>query len=181
MKKNVIALMMGAAMMIGFASCSDDQELSINMSGEWNGNFGSYYTTLDRNDNERTYYADETYMRFIPDHTYATHGRGTQVDYYDRGPYESMYYQFDWDVENERIYLTYPGYPEMDMVISYFEMDDRHFSGRCGGSSFTLWKIADYYDWSPYDRGHGYCSRANYDTRSGVEEEEIISRGNINK
>lgn len=181
MKKNVMSLMMGFAMIAGMASCSDDQEVSVNMSGEWSGNFGSYYTTMNRDDVERTYYADKTYMRFIPDHTYATHGRGTQVDYYDRGPYECLYYQFDWEVENERIYLTYPGYPELDVVIGYFEMDDRHFAGRCGGSSFTLWKIADYYDWSPYSCGHGYNSRDGFYTRAAEEEETIVGRGNTMK
>lgn len=183
MKKFFMSLLMGSAMIMGLASCSDDQELSINMSGEWNGDFGSFYSYIDRHEKEDVFYADETYLRFIPDHAYATHGHGTQVDYYDRGPFSRMYYQFDWDVDDERIYMTYPDYPEMDLVISRFEMDDRHFAGRCGSASFSLWKISDYYDWSPYDHGHGYYSRIDdHDhTRGGEEPEGLITRGNTMK
>jgi len=182
MKKKLFGLMTGLAMLAGMTSCSDDQELSINMAGEWRGTFGTYYT-IKEGGHDRIYYADETYIRFTPDHTYATHGHGTQTDYFDYGPYTRQWYQFDWEVKNERIYLTYHEYSELNVIIENFDMNQDYFSGRCGKTSFRLHKISDYYDWSPYENGHGYSSREGYyyaPTRADGDATEpvIIRRGN---
>lgn len=179
------SLALGVMAIISLASCDRDQEVAINIAGEWHGDFGVYYTEIERDRygqiHEYTYRASDSYLRFIPEYTYATYGRGTQVDYYDGGRYELGYYQFDWEVRNGSIYLTYIDCPELNVRIDRYRMDDLYFSGRIGNTNFSLRKIADYYDWTPFCHGHGYRNRAGY-TRVTENDETTtvtIRHGNI--
>lgn len=145
-------------------SCMDrDTEKSIVLSGEWRGDFGMNYTEEYRG-HLYTYASYDTYLTFTPDYGYATHGYGTQVDYYAYGPYEYMYYQFDWEIRNDLIYLSYRGNHQLDACICQYRITDNRFSGifQETGTTFSLNKLVDYYDWTPYRYETGYYSRPGW-------------------
>lgn len=148
------------ALTIGtFTSCEEDIMKSRTLSGEWTGYFGSYYIwgySDKYGYHEVEFESDHVDMQFVPDYDNATHGYGTEVDYYSEGPYRYQYYHFDWDIINGTIYLTYPSSPDMDVAIRNYRMNNDYFSGVCGNTEFSLRKIVDYYDWSCYYDDYGY-------------------------
>lgn len=181
-----------------FTSCIDNMDIdqSMALSGQWRGDFGMYYDYIDGRGRRYTFDSYNTYLTFIPAYSYANYGRGTQVDYYDDGPYEYQYYKFSWSVENGYIYLSYDYDHELDVRISNYRMTNDYFSGTFyeTGTSFRLRKIADYYNWTPYVNIYGYGNRYDWDygypyyapaTRSeGVQENdstsnvgEVVGRG----
>ena len=173
-----------------FISCDriEDTNQSMALSGEWQGDFGMYYTYVDRG---RTYTFDsyDTYIRFIPDHPYANYGTGTQVDYYEYGPYEYQYYHFTWSVRNSTIYLSYEYDHSLDTRISNYHMTNDYLTGTfpASNTTFRLYKLSDFYSWTPYVNTYGYGSRYdwNYEysaTRSADElaadsTGHVLSRG----
>lgn len=190
-----IILMMSA---FALTSCVDmeDTNQSMALSGEWRGDFGMYYTYVDGRGRHHTFDSYDTRLTFIPAYAHALHGRGTQVDYYEYGPYEYQYYKFSWSVNNGNIYLTYDYDHELDTRISNYRMTNDYFSGTfaSSGTSFRLYKIADYYNWTPYVNIYGYGSRYDWDydypyyvpySRSNGEESQdstsatgyVLSRG----
>lgn len=190
-----IILMMSA---FALTSCVDmeDTSQSMALSGEWRGDFGMYYTYVDGRGRHYTFDSYDTRLTFIPAYTHALHGRGTQVDYYEYGPYEYQYYKFSWSVNNGNIYLTYDYDHELDTRISNYRMTNDYFSGTfaSSGTSFRLCKIADYYNWTPYVNIYGYDSRdywydnypyyAPYSRSNGEESQDstsatgyVLSRG----
>ena len=179
-------------------SCVDmeDTNQSMALSGEWRGDFGMYYTYVDGRGRHYTFDSYDTRLTFIPAYAHAQHGRGTQVDYYEYGPYEYQYYKFSWSVNNGNIYLTYDYDHELDTRISNYRMTNDFFSGTfaSSGTSFRLYKIADYYNWTPYVNIYGYGSRydwydnypyyAPYSRSNGEESQDstnatgyVLSRG----
>ena len=139
-----------------FTSCVDDDvEESIVLSGQWRGDWGMYYQTVDRYGHVYTYDSFDTDIVFYPDHGHATHGYGYQVDWYDYGPYERLSFRFEWSINNGIVDIYYPGYPEYNTFIRDYRLNNNRFSGYLGNSStrFNLGKIWDYYDWSYY---YGY-------------------------
>lgn len=190
-----IILMMSA---FAFTSCVDMEDTSQSMvlSGEWRGDFGMYYTYVDGRGRHYTFDSYDTRLTFIPAYAHALHGRGTQVDYYEYGPYVYQYYKFSWSVNNGNIYLTYDYDHELDTRISNYRMTNDYFSGTfaSSGTSFRLYKIADYYNWTPYVNIYGYDSRdywydnypyyAPYSRSNGEESQDstnatgyVLSRG----
>ena len=190
-----IILMMSA---FALTSCVDmeDTSQSMALSGEWRGDFGMYYTYVDGRGRHYTFDSYDTRLTFIPAYTHALHGRGTQIDYYEYGPYEYQYYKFSWSVNNGNIYLTYDYDHELDTRISNYRMTNDFFSGTfaSSGTSFRLCKIADYYNWTPYVNIYGYDSRddwydnypyyAPYSRSNGEESQDstdatgyVLSRG----
>jgi len=173
-----------------FSSCVDieDTNQSMVLSGEWRGDFGMYYTYVDRG-REYTFDSYDSYIRFIPDHAYANYGTGTQVDYYEYGPYEYQYYNFTWSVNNGVIYLYYDYDHDLDTRISNYHMTNGYLGGTFSASNttFRLYKMADYYCWTPYVNTYGYGSRTNWSidisfTRSGDVQPadstgHVLSRG----
>lgn len=157
LKKSILSFtLLIVSALFGLSSCGTDTEMAVTLCGEWEGYFGSYYTS------NRGYTYSSTYstFKFEPDGYYKTHGTGVEVDYYDEGPYEYFYYYFEWSIKHKKIYLTYPYNPDMDVVISDYDLYDDTFSGYCADVSFRLRKISDYYDWSPYTSQYGgYHSR----------------------
>lgn len=149
-----------------FTSCRDmeDTDQSMVLSGQWHGNFGMFYEYVDRYGRSYIFDSYNTYLTFIPARNYATYGRGTQVDYYDYGPYLYQYYQFNWSVRNGIVYLTYPYDPELNTTIGSYRMTNDYFTGYCNGASepFRLYKLVDYYDWSPYTGSYGYYDRNDW-------------------
>jgi len=156
-------LIMGAAMILGSCEYMEDGNKSMVLSGEWRGDFGMYYNYVDRG---RVYTFDsyDTRIVFIPAYEYAHHGTGTQVDYYEYGPYEYQYYHFRWSVSGGIIHLTYDYDHELDTSIRDYHMTNDYFSGTFSetGTSFRLYKIADYYDWTPYVNTYGYGDRHDW-------------------
>lgn len=150
-----------------FTSCinidSEDTNQSMVLSGEWQGDFGMCYTYVERG---RTYTFDsyDTHIRFIPDHAYARYGVGTQVDYYEYGPYEYQYYNFTWSVNNGVIYLNYDYDHALDTRIRNYHMSNNYFEGifSTTNTSFRLYKMVDYYSWTPYVNTYGYGSRYDW-------------------
>ena len=134
-----IIMMMSA---FAFTSCIDDEDTdqSMALSGEWRGDFGMFYDYVDRYGRRYTFDSYDTRITFIPAHSYARSGRGTQVDYYDRGPYEYQYYKFSWQVSNGNIYLTYDYDHELDTRISNYRMTNDYFSGTFS-STGTPWTL----------------------------------------
>lgn len=174
----------------------EDTSQSMALSGEWRGDFGMYYTYVDGRGRHYTFDSYDTRLTFIPAYAHALHGRGTQVDYYEYGPYEYQYYKFSWSVNNGNIYLTYDYDHELDTRISNYRMTNDYFSGTfaSSGTSFRLCKIADYYNWTPYVNIYGYDSRddwyynypyyAPYSRSNGEESQDstnatgyVLSRG----
>jgi hypothetical protein len=149
-----------------FASCQyiEDEHQSMVLSGEWRGDFGMYYTYVDNYGYEYTFDCYNTYMTFIPAYNRAHHGRGTQVDYYDYGPCEYQYYSFSWTIDGSVIYLTYDYDHNLDTRISDYHMTNDYLTGTFSYSdtSFRLYKIVDYYDWTPYVNTYGFSSRNNW-------------------
>ena len=72
-----------------FTSCFDrmDVDQSMALSGQWKGDFGMFYDYIDGHGRRYTFESYNTYLTFIPAYSHANYGRGTQVDYYDYGPY----------------------------------------------------------------------------------------------
>lgn len=177
-----------------FSSCVDmeDTNQSMVLSGEWRGDFGMYYTYVDARGREYTFDSYDSYIRFIPDHSYANYGTGTQVDYYEYGPYEYQYYYFTWSVRNGSIYIYYDYDHDLDTRISNYHMTNDYFAGTFAnsGTTFRLYKIADYYNWTPYVNAYGFGSRNDWDygyhyyapqSRSDVEApgDSIQSEGKV--
>ncbi|MBR4644277.1 MAG: hypothetical protein IKO73_03875 [Bacteroidaceae bacterium] len=165
-----------------FSSCNiEDTNQSMVLSGEWRGDFGMYYNYVDRYGREYTFECYDTYITFIPAYEYANYGIGKQVDYYAQGPYEYQYYRFRWSVNNGVIYLTYEYDYELDTRISDYHMTNDYLKGvfSNSGTPFRLYKIVDYYDWTPYVNIYGYSSRNNwgryYAPATRADGEEIIA------
>ena len=155
-------------------SCEDeDSTQAMVLSGQWTGNFGMYYDYEYRG-RVYSFDADYTDIVFYPDYDYATHGWGKQVDYYYDGPYSYLYYRFDWRVDQGIIYLRYPYDSALNVTISDYKMNNDRFSGWFEGgapSRFSLYKIVDYYDWTPYVEIYGWGASGwtpdyYYDSRS---------------
>ena len=194
MKNYVYILLISA---FAFISCDDFEDInqSMALSGDWRGDFGMYYNYVDGRGRHYTFDSYDTRITFIPAYSRARYGRGTQVDYYDYGPYEYQYYKFSWEINNGSLYLTYDYDPELDTRISNYRMTNDYFSGTFAstGTSFRLYKIADYYNWTPYVNVYGYGPRNDWDygypyyapqTRSDVEATdstsnagEVVGRG----
>jgi hypothetical protein len=182
-----LGIMASAAMLSSCEYIEDGQKAMV-LSGEWRGDFGMYYDYEDRYGHVYTFDSYDTYITFIPDYDHAHHGRGTQVDYYANGPYEYMYYHFSWSVEGSIIYLWYDENPDLDTRISDYHMTNDYLTGvfPYSGTKFRLYKLTDYYDWTPYVNTCGYYSRDNWSVSRAEGEElsdstaatgQIISRG----
>lgn len=154
--------LLALALPLVLASCDGDNDYyeARVLSGQWTGDMGMYYSETNPYTGQTVYFdADYTDIVFYPDYDYATHGYGKQVDYYTYSPVKRMYFYFDWEVINGRIYISYPYDPELSAVISNYSLNDRRFKGLIGinNTPFTLYKIAGYYDWEYYnDYGYYY-------------------------
>lgn len=135
-----------------FTSCvDDDTEEARVLYGQWQGNWGMYYTTIDPYGNEVTFDSYDTDIEFIQEGSYKSYGYGYQVDYYRRGPYERISSRFNWSVNNGVIYITYPRNPEYNTTIRDYRLSDNYFTGYFdnGTEAFRLQKLVNY-DWSSY-------------------------------
>jgi len=172
MKKFFAMMTMMLSLVAGFSSCDDDVEEAINLSGEWEGKFGMYYMTAEGH----TYFADNTVLYFEPAYAYATHGTGSEFDYYARGPIEFEYFAFTWEVNNGVISLTYKHHHELDVQLHDYNISRYYFTGYFeSGTRFSLDKTYDYYDWDGYsDCDYYYHDR--YASRSRAEDVVVVSK-----
>lgn len=142
---------------------NDDYDQSKALSGQWQGDFGMNYTYRYGG---RTYTFDsyDTDVVFYPDHNGATYGWGKQVDWYEYGPYEYIYNRFNWEIVDGIVYLRYPNDPRMNTNIYDYHMTNDRFTGYFDDSyeQFCLYKIRDYYNWTPYVNTSGYGSRYDW-------------------
>jgi hypothetical protein len=171
MKKafSLFSIIAMAGLCLMFTSCTrdEDTEIAMDVSGQWQGNWGMYYEyTWIENGIEytRAYDSYDTDIIFYPNRDYATHGYGYQVDWYTEGPYQRLSHRFDWEVFNGRIILKYPRDPDgsdYSTTISNYRLNSNRFTGYFPNSTepFYLNKIQDYYNWWEYEnlyRSHHY-------------------------
>lgn len=148
MKKLFVTLSVAIMTMASFTSCDPDESRGYDLSGEWQGKFGMYYEISCRQHGYDRYYADKTYIEFLPyENTYSA-GTGYQVDfYYDPdSPYDEVYHYFRWEIDRGNIYLTYRDESEWDTVIRDYSLSSSYFSGyfEYSDTKFTLSKLSDY-------------------------------------
>lgn len=187
-----IGLVVALVTCVGFTSCEWDEDAyeSSVITGEWEGDFGMFYDWYCRRCRDyHTYYAEESRVKFFPDHSGATHGYGYQTDFYMEGPYRHQNYYFEWELIDGVLSLYYPYDSNLDVDIFKYHMTRNTFSGRFGhdGEHFSLYKVTDYYDWSPfydddcyyyYDERYSWHSVAN---KACVADDEdmgyVVKRG----
>lgn len=146
-----------AAMMSSMSSCDEDIDEAMVLSGEWQGDFGMYYT-VEHKGRIYTYDSYDSELIFIPDYDYATHGEGREVDYYEYGPYRYQYFSFSWRIVDGVIKLRYHSDPKLNVDIHEYHIDNDWFSGYFGftDNRFSLRKTVDHYDWTPYVNSNYY-------------------------
>lgn len=158
-----------------FTSCDEwydnDYLIARDIKGEWAGDFGMNFTytfSYYGRHYEETFDSYDTDIAFIPDYQGARQGWGRQVDYYQYGPYEKIYHEFDWRVRNEVLEIRYrrqnPGDPFLDTNIYRYELDNLWFTGFFDNTEvpFRLRKLANY-NWTPYDNyNYYYYDRNNW-------------------
>ena len=124
------------------------------VSGQWEGDWGMYYSYRDSNGEYVEYDAYKTDIIFYPDDVDAARGYGYQVDWYNTGPYERFSFRFNWNITKGTIYVTYPCNPEYNTSIRNYRLNNSHFIGYFTNSAspFDLLKIKNYYNWSDYEK-----------------------------
>lgn len=147
----------------GWQLIDDDYDQSKVLSGQWQGDFGMNYI-YRYNGRNYTFDSYDTDVIFYPDHNGATYGWGKQVDWYEYGPYEYIYNRFNWEIVDGILYLTYPNDPRMNTDIYDYHMTNDRFTGYFDDTyeQFCLYKIRDYYNWTPYVNTYGYGARNNW-------------------
>lgn len=142
---------------------SPDREQSAAFAGQWTGDFGMYYN-YRYNGRMLTFDSYDTDIVFYPEYSGARYGWGKQVDYYPNGPYESIYHRFNWEIRDGVVYLDYPSDPSLNANIYNYRMTSNVFYGTFGSSNekFSLRKIVDYYDWTPYVDTSSYYDRVDW-------------------
>lgn len=153
----MLAMVMTAGLL---TSCEEDRRVAFKLDGAWYGDFGMNYTYLDRYGRQITVDSYDTYLKFYNDGITATHGWGKQVDYYRVGPYERLYYRFEWRIRDGIIHITYPSNPELSVDIYDYTMRWGHFTGWFGNSDirFDLRSLSEDYDWDIYKGNYyEYC------------------------
>ncbi|MCQ2147878.1 MAG: hypothetical protein MJZ16_10220 [Bacteroidales bacterium] len=159
-------VLIGFVSVFAFAACDIDTAQSVVLSGNWQGDFGMFYTYRVGG---RTYRFDsyDTELVFYPKYDYATYGYGKEIDYYEYGPYEYQVYYFNWEIVDGIVYLDYPSDHNLSTAISDYQMTNCSFSGYFGDSDsrFNLTKVYDYYEWTPcvnVNTSYYYCDRYDW-------------------
>lgn len=128
-------------------SCSKDEKLANRLSGGWEGDWGMSY--VDRDGIQHDAY--NTVIEFYPNEKFDTQGYGYQEDYYDAktGPLTKLGYYFEWRIDKQKIFITYPKYGQSYVIRDYVMKKD-HFTGYIGDTHFDLDKVWKYYKWYDY-------------------------------
>jgi hypothetical protein len=162
MKKLLSSIMMLATMMAAMTSLSsceeeDDYIAQKLREGDWQGYIDTYYSS--RWDLRGNTYA--TVMRFTSKGSYYTSGRGEEVDYDTRSPYNDYAYcTFKWFIVDGDITLIYDDDKWTPLYIVEYGLTESRFSGYIRDISnrrirFDL-ENTTYNDWGRYGRIGGY-------------------------
>lgn len=155
-----------------------DYKQSKALSGQWTGDFGMYYTY-----NGRAYDANYTDIVFYPEYSGATYGWGKEVDFYAFGPVEYVYHKFDWKLRDGVVDLMYYRDDYLNTFIRDYNMNNDYFQGYFGNTDdrFSLRKIKDYYDWTPYVDTYSSGNRRDwYDARQMIDLDDSTSTKQLN-
>ena len=162
MKKLLSSIMMLATMMAAMTSLSsceeeDDYIAQKLREGDWQGYIDTYYSS--RWDLRGNTYA--TVMRFTSKGSYYTSGRGEEVDYDTRSPYNDYAYcTFKWFIVDGDITLIYDDDKWTPLYIVEYGLTESRFSGYIRDISnrrirFDL-ENTTYNDWGRYGSIGGY-------------------------
>ena len=172
--------------MLTLTSCDEDIADAVDLSGEWEGNMGMYYT----DDYGNTYDAHNTYIAFYPDDEYATHGYGEEIDYFLQSSGCPIYYQnfyIEWLIRDQVLYLTYLGAPELDIAL----YDYRFIKSRTRllftihDVPYELRKLSDFYhgDWYWWDHDDNIMrhNKDYYHYMTWAQYNAKARKGNVSK
>ncbi len=157
---------------VTFTSCEteDQYEADVLMAGDWQGYLGTYY--YDRWGLAGNTY--ETVIHFSGGGYGATSGRGYEVDYDTRSPFNDYAYcEFSWSVVNGVITLIYDDSMWAPVYISDYSLSSSYFTGymddgthrdirfRLKNVRFGYWDTYrgyydGYYDYYDYYGGYYY-------------------------
>ncbi|MBR2236202.1 MAG: hypothetical protein IJ892_14250 [Prevotella sp.] len=162
MKKLLSGIMMLAttlAAMTSLSSCEEEDDYIAQKlrEGDWQGYIDTYYSS--RWDLRGNTYA--TVMRFTSKGSYYTSGRGEEVDYDTRSPYNDYAYcTFKWFIVDGDITLIYDDDKWTPLYIVEYGLTESRFSGYIRDISnrrirFDL-ENTTYNDWGRYGRIGGY-------------------------
>lgn len=186
MKKFFITLSAAVIALTSFTSCDSDEVRGMELSGEWQGHFGMYYEIECRQHGIDRYYADQTYIKFLPSENTYSAGTGYQIDYYYNpdSPYDEVYHYFRWQVNYGQIRLTYRDECEWNTTIRDYDLSNSYFSGYFdySNNTFKLAKLSSF-RWNDYDSYwmNGYYEHDRYGwgwhagTRSGNDQDSICT------
>jgi hypothetical protein len=183
MKKIFSSIMMLAMMMAAMTtltSCEDEDDYIAQKlrDKDWQGTVDAYYS--DRWGLSGSTYA--TVMRFESKGSWYTSGRGYEVDYDTRSPYNDYAYcSFSWCIVNRDIYLIYDDDAWSVLYILDYGLNDNAFWGDIRDSSkrrihfdFTN---SSFDGWGNYNRNGGYGDFHNqnwYRSRAQVSEDADV-------
>ena len=153
----IAMMMMAATTLTAFTSCEQDDtyEAELLTNGDWQGYLGVYYSDRWRVTGN-TY---ETVMRFTHNSSYATSGRGFEVDYDTRSPYlDYAYSTFKWFIVDGEITLIYDDDRWTPIYISHYSLYSSSFRGYIndGSGRNIQFDFENIYfdDWNRYQRGY---------------------------
>lgn len=167
MKKLFVTISAAIFAMASFTSCDTDEIRGMELSGEWQGDFDMYYEIPCHEHGVDTYYADKTYLQFLPSNNSPACGTGYQEDYYYdvRSPYDVVYHYFTWEIRYGNIYLYYRDEGEWDTILHNYSLNNSHFTGYFGDTNnyFDLIKLSSYNWYRGYESdGYYYHDRDGY-------------------
>ena len=146
-------------------SCEIDRDENVGyyLQGHWFGDLDMYYDGVPARGSDIIFYPEGWGYR---------KGTGTQIDYYGRYGNTQIRHDFSYYIENEVIYLTFYGEPDLDCRISRYGLNADNFWGTIDGinssTEFRLrnydryWESEGYYDYDyDYDRRYygGYYTK----------------------
>lgn len=168
MKKIFSHIMMLATMMAAmttFTSCEDEDDYIAQQlrNGDWQGYIDTYYSSRWSLSGS-TY---ETVMHFESRGEYYTSGRGCELDYDTRSPYNDYAYcTFSWCIVEGNVILVYDDSEWNTTWIRKYNLTSTNFYGYIDDGSgrnikFDLENINAYGDWGRYgsvydNRTYGY-------------------------
>ena len=191
MKKMYTYLMMVLMLSMAtttFTSCEteDQYEADVLISGDWQGYLGAYY--YDRGLTGNTY---ETVIRFCANGNGVTSGRGYEVDYDTRSPFNDYAYcEFSWSIVNGVITLLYDDSMWYPVYITNYSLYRDYFAGyindgtrrdirfKLENVNFGYWDTyRSYYDDYYYDDYYYSRTRSADSTNVTADSIAAVSKG----
>ena len=145
---NTLILAMGLFLL---TSCDEDALIGNTLTrveGRWFGDMDMYVNGQKARGSD---------IQFTARNFSGTRGWGVEYDYYGRYGSLTVRHDFDWEVVNGIIYLTYDD-PDLDCAIRQFSLNSRHFTGWIDG-----YESSTYFDLYSYDYYWDDCGYGAYD------------------